>query len=330
MRFFKVKSNFLKTELKFTFDLFLYDPEREFRIVALYKNSPITDELINQWISIEKKGGYLQIIDEELESFSKETKTDRHLVEKLNSFSLKMELLEKERKDKYLEITENAFLLKTFILNLDKDGYMPLVQRVKAEVLLFPLSISKEVSFTSDIVDKLFSSPILPVKTASFAYMFAKLCKIEDPEVLCSIVLGSLFKDIGLNQIKRSLFKNLDYFSDSLYQKHPMLSIFLLSKSGFDFSKLTKRIILEHHEVIDGSGFPRGKKEEFLSPMSQIVHLTDQIFHLSEGLLDGKVYTLSEALKKIIYQVPTENLICNFSTQYIDNLKSLLPVDLES
>lgn len=330
MKFLKISSKFLKAQLVFTFDLFLYDTERDTRLVALYKNSPVTEELINSWIDIEKKGGYLQIIEEELDSFCNETKTSAPSVERLNAFNIKMDKIQKERINTYSKKVESSFLLKTFLLNEDTTGFMPLIERVKSEVMLFELSLSKEVSFTTDLVDKLFTSPILPVKIAAFSYMFAKLNKIDDPEVLCSIINGALFKDIGMNQISRSLFFNKDYYQGALYKKHPMLSIFLLSKSGFEFSKLTKRIILEQHEVIDGSGFPRGKKEDFISPMSQIVHLSDQVIKLASGHIDGKKYEVLDAIKKIVFQVPIENLIFNFSTNLLDNLKSLLPVDLES
>lgn len=323
MDFFKINSSFLNIEAVYTFNLFLFDEARDARIVALHANSEVTQENMDYWIKTERKGGYLQILRSEIDIFCKDTSTSVDDVKKINAFVLKMENLEKERESLYAKaIAENSFVFKTFISNVSNNNITELIKRVKSEVLLFPLSLSEEVSFTTELVQKIFNYDILPVKIASFAYMFAKLNKVEDPEVLSSIVLSSLFKDIGYNQINRNQFLKNIYHDNDLYKKHPMLSLFILAKSGFEFSKLTKRIILEHHELIDGSGFPRGKKEDYILMASFIVHISDQVILLSEGLIDGKKIDIVKAMNTISSEMPISNLAIKFPRNLMDNLKT--------
>ena len=97
MRFIKIKSNFLKVEASFTMDLFLFDRERRSRIVALYQGSKIEDEMMLEWLNIEKKGGYLQIVWEEMEDFSAQAKVDIDEVKYTNAFLFKMIEIEDER-----------------------------------------------------------------------------------------------------------------------------------------------------------------------------------------------------------------------------------------
>lgn len=324
MRFIKIKSSFLTVDNFFSMDIFLYDKERSTRLVALYQGCNVTEQMMLDWINFEKKGGYLQIIWEEMELFASEAKIDIEQVKKVNSFLFKMIAMEDERENKYSSIYNETFLLKTFLNENPKNDYMPLIKRVHDEIMLFPLSISKEVSLTTDLVTKVFNRDLLPVRIAALAYYLAKMNKIVDPEKLSSIVLASLIKDFGLNQLDRSLFKSTDHFSDELYYKHPMLSIFLMTKVGFEFSKLTKRLVLEHHEDTEGMGFPRFKKQDQIEPLSFYVNVADQIVMYSEGMISGDKVSIDKVLKTFGSQLSAENINTNLPSSIIDTIKSLI------
>jgi len=311
-------------------DLFIFDNERKSRIVALYQGSKIEDEMMLEWINIEKKGGYLQIIWEEMEEFCTQAKIEIDEVKYTNAFLFKMIKIEDEREKMFSGLYDETFLLKTFLNENEKGDFMPLVKRVHDEVMLFPLSISKEVSFTTDLVSKLFIRDMLPIRIACIAYMLARMNKIVDPEKLSSIILASLIKDLGRNQINRSFFKNLDYFTDDLYHKHPMLSIFLMGKTGFEFSKLTKRLVLEHHEDTEGTGFPRNKKEDQIEYVSFYVNIADQLIMFVEGMVTGEKVEMNKALKIFAIQSTVENLNTNYPRVIIDTIKSLISIEENS
>jgi HD-GYP domain-containing protein (c-di-GMP phosphodiesterase class II) len=99
----------------------------------------------------------------------------------------------------------------------------------------------------------------------------------SDGSDMCALGLGALLHDIGETRIPRNLTRKKDSFSDAerrLLEQHPKLGAMLLEQS-VDVPMLARRIVLEHHERIDGSGYPRRTRGGDISPLSQIVAITD-------------------------------------------------------
>jgi len=91
----------------------------------------------------------------------------------------------------------------------------------------------------------------------------------SDGSDTCALGLGALLHDIGETRIPRNLTRKKDSFSDAerrLLEQHPKLGAMLLEQSE-DVPMLARRIVLEHHERIDGFGYPRrtGGGEDFQS-----------------------------------------------------------------
>ena len=325
MRFIKVKRSFFSLEQTLTMPIFLYDPQREQRKVTLYSNSPITEELIGEWEQAEEKGGHLQIIWEEKESFCDQLELNYIEIEKNNEFLFKMLAKENKRIQLYEDKVESNFHLKSFLVkNLDSN-YLPLIQRVHDEVMLFPLGVSDEISMVTELVEKLFVRDLIPVRIAALSYYLAKLNKVTDPESLSSVILAALIKDIGLNQINVSEAMKKQHKEGDLFYKHPMLSVFLMSKTGFEFSTLTKRLVLEHQEVSNGTGYPRGKKEDKIEPLSQLIQAADQYAMLVEGYITGNKMEPSKAIRALAQGTPVKGLVNTYPLSVVDTLKSLIP-----
>ena len=196
--------------------------------------------------------------------------------------------------------------------------------------MCFDLSISQNVSDCTVLVDRMFEKDLLPVKVAVFSYFFAKRNGISDPEILADIIMASLFKDFGHAMLARELLVDEKYMGeDSDYAKHPMMSIFLLSKVGGEFTKNLKRYILEHHEQADGSGFPREKRELQISMVSFIINLSEQIFHYSYSNRESNsnqntTEKFKEALKRIRSKTKTEGLNISFPDSLIESLSGII------
>ena len=88
MRFLHVSSTMLSIDDVYEFPIFLFDPAREQRIVALHPASPVTEELLEQWEMIENKKGYLQIAVEDEDQFIEKTQTSQEEIHKLNEFEV--------------------------------------------------------------------------------------------------------------------------------------------------------------------------------------------------------------------------------------------------
>ena len=88
---------------------------------------------------------------------------------------------------------------------------------------------------------------------------------------------GALLHDIGYLRLPRNLFRKQGVFTAQerrLMQQHPRLGIMLLSEAR-EMSQEVQRILLEHHERHDGSGYPGGLQSLSISPLSEIVSIVD-------------------------------------------------------
>ncbi len=99
-------------------------------------------------------------------------------------------------------------------------------------------------------------------------------CKEADREALG---VGALLHDIGYVRLPRNLYRKSTPLTDqeqTLMQKHPQLGVTVLTQVD-SIPDAVFRIITQHHEFQDGSGFPNHVKHDALSPLAQLVGLAD-------------------------------------------------------
>jgi HD-GYP domain-containing protein (c-di-GMP phosphodiesterase class II) len=88
---------------------------------------------------------------------------------------------------------------------------------------------------------------------------------------------GALLHDAGYVRLPRNLVRRRDECSEQeriLLQQHPELGVALLTE-GPGIDEEVKRIVAEHHERADGSGFPAGQKGDTISQLAKIVGIVD-------------------------------------------------------
>jgi len=105
---------------------------------------------------------------------------------------------------------------------------------------------------------------------------------VEDIDALG---MGALLHDIGETRLPRSLLNKTNDFTDAdahLLKQHPILGAALLAQSS-DIPAPVERIILDHHERVDGSGYPSGARAADLSTYSQLVALADSYDDMLSG-----------------------------------------------
>ncbi|MEK6801128.1 MAG: DUF3391 domain-containing protein [Nitrospirota bacterium] len=89
--------------------------------------------------------------------------------------------------------------------------------------------------------------------------------------------LGALLHDIGYIRLPRNLYRKTTPLTDQeqvLMKQHPQLAATVLAQVDSIPDAVT-RIIAQHHEYQDGSGFPQHLKQEGLSTLAQLVGLAD-------------------------------------------------------
>ena len=112
--------------------------------------------------------------------------------------------------------------------------------------------------------------------------------------------LSALLMDIGWLQLPENLFSLPGAYTDhefSLIQPHVDYSLQLLEKGDFDPE--VYRIIAQHHERYDGSGYPSELKGEQIHPVSRILSLVDHFDSLTNGYYDHQPVIPARALQAI-------------------------------
>jgi putative nucleotidyltransferase with HDIG domain len=99
-------------------------------------------------------------------------------------------------------------------------------------------------------------------------------CAEGDREILG---VGALLHDIGYVRLPRNVYRKSSALTDqekALMQQHPLLAATVLSQ-GDPLPEEAMRIIAQHHEWLDGNGFPNKLKNGAISRLAQLVGVVD-------------------------------------------------------
>jgi putative nucleotidyltransferase with HDIG domain len=97
------------------------------------------------------------------------------------------------------------------------------------------------------------------------------------PEELRALALGGLIHDIGKCYISPELFSKYRHFTDDdskIMETHCVKGYRVVESVAF-LNSAVKYIVLQHHEKMDGSGYPTKTKEAQIHPLAGIVGLAD-------------------------------------------------------
>lgn len=109
------------------------------------------------------------------------------------------------------------------------------------------------------------------------------------------VTMGALFHDLGKIKLPPTLRNveesNVPASQVALFRQHPFLGVELFEKSKISNDAI-KHIILQHHESINGEGFPYALQGSKIYPLAKIVALADAF---AEILTSRKVTPLNAA-----------------------------------
>jgi putative nucleotidyltransferase with HDIG domain len=122
--------------------------------------------------------------------------------------------------------------------------------------------------------DRTLASHALDVCTLSLIVAHDYGVAEEDLEALGA---GALLHDIGYVRLPRNLYRKSHELTEeerAMMQQHPALGLAILRDAQEDREAVV-RIVAEHHECINGTGFPHKLRGEALSVLAQLVSLVD-------------------------------------------------------
>jgi HD-GYP domain-containing protein (c-di-GMP phosphodiesterase class II) len=114
------------------------------------------------------------------------------------------------------------------------------------------------------------------VDTGVLAMAMGQSCGCE-PSQLKVLGLAAMVHDIGQLRLPLNLLRKVQPYSPKdhkLIQAHCDMGEAILNQFP-DFPKESKAMVLQHHERLDGSGYPKGLKGNDISELTQILSIAD-------------------------------------------------------
>jgi HD-GYP domain-containing protein (c-di-GMP phosphodiesterase class II) len=124
------------------------------------------------------------------------------------------------------------------------------------------------------------------------------------PARLRELAIGGLVHDVGKLSVPNEILQKPGALTDEEYdaiKRHPELGSDLVRQLGF--SAQVARLVLDHHERLDGSGYPRGLGAPDLDIETRILAVCD----VFDALLSRRVYRPAWTLEKALELLSRES-----------------------
>jgi len=128
-----------------------------------------------------------------------------------------------------------------------------------------------------NITDKAEATYSHPMNVAVLAMIVGKEAGLSSDE-MTALGLGALFHDIGKERIDRKILKKrgeLTKPEQEIMNQHPSFGAGLLAEIDI-FPKAVARTVAQHHERMDGSGYPEKLKANEIDRLARIVAVADE------------------------------------------------------
>lgn len=138
--------------------------------------------------------------------------------------------------------------------------------------------------------------------------------------IVIQMGLAGLLADCGMAKVDRRIRNKADMLIESEFkevQRHPYHSLNMIKMIPV-LKDAMKLAIFQHHERLDGSGYPKGNKIESISKFAQIIAVAD-VFH---AMTSERVYRSRTSSFKVVEMIREED----FGKFDIDVVEALISV----
>lgn len=137
-----------------------------------------------------------------------------------------------------------------------------------------------------------------PLNVAVIACLIAK--KLDyTPRAMDELILGALLHDIGKLEINLDGESAILSTNEDEMREHTVLGYKMILEK-FGLSESIAKIALEHHENNDGSGYPKGLSNDFISEYAQIINVANYYDNLANNRTHVIVTNNREALREML------------------------------
>jgi HD-GYP domain-containing protein (c-di-GMP phosphodiesterase class II) len=134
---------------------------------------------------------------------------------------------------------------------------------------------------------------------------------------------ASLFHDIGKIGIPYGILSRtgpLTREERAVVETHSEIGSWLLAGRGCPVLELAAEIALQHHEDLDGSGYPYALAGEEITVEARIVHVCDVFDALTSDRTYRPAFTVTDALRMIVADTGSK-----FDPDVVDALTTVIP-----
>ncbi len=144
------------------------------------------------------------------------------------------------------------------------------------------------------------------LNVAVLCLLVAKELQLPAPEAKL-LGLGALFHDIGLTEVSSRILRNTDPLTAAERAAREMHCDYGLARAkALGLAPEVQKIVAQHHELADGSGYPQKLKGEAIAPLARIVALVNQYDNLCNPVNVSRALTPHETLSHIFTQQKTK------------------------
>lgn len=158
------------------------------------------------------------------------------------------------------------------------------------------------------------------VNVAILSILTAKSLGVEE-KYIEKIAMGGLLHDIGKSQVDPEILNksgNLTEDEINIIKKHPQYG-YEMVKENRNLSYIIKKVIYEHHELLDGSGYPKGLKDEEIDVYSRIITICDMFDSMTSDNKNSKGIPVYKALEILSSQC-FKKIDAEIYSKFIENI----------
>ena len=175
-----------------------------------------------------------------------------------------------------------------------------MILEVRDRIIKDSQLIKKNVQFFSELKLLGEHKNIHPLNTAIFSVFLANKLEYNEVQIM-EIALSALLHDIGKIKLtgETTDISKMTKDEEVAYRKHPLVGHRLI-KTELKLSENIARVALQHHERMDGTGWPYGISSTMISEYAQIIAVCNHFDNMTSSATNLEISNFREALRALL------------------------------
>ncbi len=175
-----------------------------------------------------------------------------------------------------------------------------MILEIRDKIIKDSQLIRKNVQFFSELKLLGEHKNIHPLNTAIFSVFLANKLEYNEVQIM-EIALSALLHDIGKIELVGEVSDTSMMTKDEeiAYKRHPLAGHRLI-KTELKLNENIARVALQHHERMDGTGWPYGISSTMISEYAQIIAVCNHFDNMTSSATNMEISNFREALRALL------------------------------